>query len=209
MHNKIPKPVSARLGMYYRQLQDLHLRGTENISSSALGELVDLKPSQIRKDLSYFGGFGKRGTGYSVDGLLETLEKILGINRSWDVLIVGAGKLGCALANFPGLQEDGFFVRAIVDRNPGKIGTLLEHGLEIQDVANLEQLIEEHRIEVVVLAVPPVSAQSILNRLPVPQVKGVLNFSTCLLTFPEGLEVENVNISLSFKSLSFKIVHTG
>jgi len=119
---KIPKPVSKRLSMYYRCLEKLKDEGIDVVSSKELAERLDIKPSQVRKDLSYFGEFGKRGVGYHVDFLIENLEKILGIKEEWNIAIIGAGNIGRALSNYVGLREKGFKVVAVFDKDDGKVG---------------------------------------------------------------------------------------
>src|SRR6056297_3113977 len=154
MTEKIPRPVARRLAIYYRLLKEHNKTSAETISSSSMGRFLDLKPSQIRKDLSYFGGFGKRGTGYNVIDLMKSIEKILGIDKNWNVLIIGAGKIGRALVNYPGLLQDGFIVRGIVDVSENKIGKMIDERLMIEDVREMEKIIKERRIDIGVLCIP-------------------------------------------------------
>ena len=208
MFEKIPKPVARRLAIYYRVLKEHHKNGAGTISSSSMGRMLDLKPSQIRKDLSYFGGFGKRGTGYHVIDLMKSIEKILGIDKRWNVLIIGAGKIGRALANYPGLLQDGFTVRGIVDVSDKKIGKTIDEGLMIEDVSEMEKIIKERAIDIGVLCVPSDVAQKILNSVIQLGIKGIVNFVPKRLKAPKDIMIEDVQISLSFKALSFRMVNS-
>jgi len=208
MFEKIPKPVARRLAIYYRVLKEHNKSGAETISSSSMGRILDLKPSQIRKDLSYFGGFGKRGTGYNVIDLMKSIEKILGIDKSWNVLIVGAGKIGRALANYPGLLQDGFKVKGIVDVSEKKIGKIIDEQLVIEDVRDMEKIIKERAIDIGVLCVPSEVAQKILNTVIQFGIKGIVNFVPKRLKAPKDVMIEDVLISLSFKALSFRMVNS-
>lgn len=207
MAEKIPKPVARRLAIYYRVLKEHNKKGAETISSSSMGRILDLKPSQIRKDLSYFGGFGKRGTGYNVIDLMKSIEKILGIDKTWNVLIIGAGKIGRALANYPGLLQDGFDVKGIVDVSPKKIGKRIDEHMMIEDISQMGQMIQQRAIDIGVLCVPSEVAQRVLNDLMAYGVKGVVNFAPKRLKAPEDVMIEDVQISLSFKALSFRMVN--
>ncbi|MFP4460607.1 MAG: redox-sensing transcriptional repressor Rex [Thermotogota bacterium] len=207
MFEKIPKPVARRLAIYYRLLKERSKNGAETISSSSMGRILDLKPSQIRKDLSYFGGFGKRGTGYNVLDLMKSIEKILGIDKTWNVLIIGAGKIGRALANYPGLLQDGFLVKGIVDISEKKIGKNIDEQLIVEDVRNMEQIIKQRMIEIGVLCVPSEVAQKTLNLVIQNGIKGIINFVPKRLKATKDVMIEDVQISLSFKALSFRMVN--
>jgi redox-sensing transcriptional repressor len=207
MIDKIPRPVARRLAVYYRLLKEYSKKGEETISSSEMGKRLDLKPSQIRKDLSYFGGFGKRGTGYNVIDLMKTIEKIIGIDRTWNVLIIGAGKIGRALVNYPGLLQDGFIIKGIVDNNEHKVGLMIDEKFPVEDIRNIRQIIEKRNIDIGVICVPVESAQKVANLLIYLGIKGIVNFAPRTLEVPEDVMIEDVHISLSFKSLSFKMVN--
>ncbi|MEA1884669.1 MAG: redox-sensing transcriptional repressor Rex [Thermotogota bacterium] len=208
MFGKIPKPVARRLAIYYRVLKEHNKNGAETVSSSYLGRILDLKPSQIRKDLSYFGGFGKRGTGYNVIDLMKSIEKILGIDRHWNVLIIGAGRIGRALANYPGLVQDGFTVKGIVDVSEKKIGKTIDEQLTIENVEEMEKIIRERKIDIGVLCVPSEVAQKVLNSVVQYGVKSIVNFVPKRLKTPKDVMIEDVQISLSFKALSFRMVNS-
>jgi len=209
MTEKIPKPVARRLDIYYRLLKEYAKMELETISSSSMGELLDLKPSQIRKDLSYFGGFGKRGTGYHVMELMKSIERILGIDQTWHVLIIGAGKIGKALVNYSGLTQDGFIVKAIVDTDKKKIGMMIDSQLMVEDVRKMKKIIHDNKIDIGVLCVPSDVAQQTVNEVVKCGIKGIINFVPKRLEVPDDVMIEDVQISLSFKALSFRMVHHG
>ncbi len=207
MTEKIPRPVSKRLAIYYRLLRSLSKKGTDTISSSKIGQSLDLKPSQVRKDLSYFGGFGKRGTGYNVPDLMKVLEKILGVDRSWNIIIIGAGNIGLALANYENLVGEGFHLSAIVDSDPAKIGRKIQNGLSIENVNEIDAIIKNRNIEIAVLAVPAEIAQFLADKVVSSGIKGIINFAPLHLDLPKHVRLEDVHILMMFKSLSFKIVN--
>ncbi len=206
MNSKIPAPVAKRLALYHRCVITLLESGKELVSSNELGERLSLKSSQIRKDLSYFGGFGKRGSGYNLNYLKESLENILGINRPWNVGIVGAGNIGMALANYEGLLRDNYRVVALFDRNLSKTGTFVgSRRIPIIPIKEMCSKIEELSIEIGVIAVPAEYAQSIANRLmECKKIKGIINFAPVKI-YVKNVDLEDVDISISFKALTFKI----
>lgn len=206
MNSKIPAPVAKRLALYHRCVITLLGSGKEIVSSNELGERLSLKSSQIRKDLSYFGGFGKRGSGYNLNYLKESLENVLGINRTWNVGIVGAGNIGMALANYNGLLKDNYKVVALFDRNPSKIGKLVgPRRAPILSIKEMCSRIEELSIEIGVIAVPAEYAQSIADKLvSCENIKGIVNFAPVKI-YVKNVKLEDVDISISFKALTFKI----
>ncbi|WP_036225544.1 redox-sensing transcriptional repressor Rex [Mesoaciditoga lauensis] len=204
--SKIPSPVAKRLALYHRCVETLLKSGKEMISSKELGERLSIKSSQIRKDLSYFGGFGKRGSGYNLNYLKDALENIMGINRTWNVGVVGAGNIGTALANYQGLLKDGYKIVALFDRNDKKVGkTVGPRKVPIFHVNEMCQKIRELSIEIGVIAVPAEYAQSVADRLvKCAEIKGIINFAPVKI-YVEKVDLEDVDISISFKSLTFKI----
>ena len=202
---KIPDPVAKRLALYHRCVNTLLNQGKDTASSKELGERLSLKASQIRKDLSYFGDFGKRGMGYNLKYLRESLEHILGVSKPWNVGIVGSGNIGTALSNYQGLLRDGYKVVALFDRNPTKIGTFVgTQKIPIYSLNELCNKIKELSIEIGVIAVPANHAQSIADRLVECGIKGIVNFAPMKL-YLKNVILEDVDISISFKSLTFKI----
>ncbi len=206
MNSKIPAPVAKRLALYHRCVITLLSSGKEVVSSNELGERLSLKSSQIRKDLSYFGGFGKRGSGYNLNYLKESLENILGISRPWNIGIVGAGNIGMALANYEGLLKDNYKITALFDRNPSKIGKFVgPRRVPILPIKEMCSKIEEFSIEIGVIAVPAEYAQSIADRLMgCDNIKGIVNFAPVKI-YVKNVKLEDVDISISFKALTFKI----
>ncbi|AKI96965.1 redox-sensing transcriptional repressor rex [Kosmotoga pacifica] len=205
MEGKIPKPTIKRLAVYYRCLENLIKSGKETVSSQELGTYLNIKASQVRKDLSYFGEFGKRGIGYQTRRLLDGIAEILGIKRTWNVCIVGAGNLGIALANYPGLSKGGYHVKVIFDNNPAKIGMKLQNGLIVEDLKNFEKVTKEKEIHIGVITVPAESAQQVADIMLSSGIKGIINFAPVKLSIPKKIPVEEIDISLTFRALSFQI----
>ncbi len=203
--NKIPGPVAKRLALYHRCVTRLMLDGKETVSSQDLGGKLALKASQIRKDLSYFGEFGKRGTGYNLKFLRDSLEHVLGINRTWRVAIVGAGHIGGALANHQELLKDGYEVVALFDKDPSKVNQKIgTRKIPVYSMQEIEEKIKDLSIEIGVIAVPTNEAEFVADSLVKAGVKGILNFAPVKL-YSEEVELEDVDIAISFKALTFKI----
>ncbi|MGC8954475.1 MAG: redox-sensing transcriptional repressor Rex [Fervidobacterium sp.] len=201
---KIPKPTVKRLGLYYRCLLRFKEEGVNFVSSQDIAERLRIKPSQVRKDLSYFGEFGKRGLGYSVKNLSSEIADIIGINKEWNVAIIGAGNLGTALANYPGLSKHKFKVVAIFDNDREKVGKKIA-GLTVSHMSELKKLTEELKIDIAVVAVPEIAAQTVVQQLEQAGIKGIVNFSPVKLR--TRLPVEDVDITLSFETLSYLIIN--
>jgi redox-sensing transcriptional repressor len=202
---KIPGPVSKRLALYHRCVATLLSEGKCLTSSQELGERLVLKPSQIRKDLSYFGEFGKRGTGYNLENLRLSLENVLRINKAWNVCIVGAGNIGTALANHKEFFKEGYNIIAFFDRNPLKIGKKIgERGIIVYPIGEMEEKIKSLDIEIGVIAVPASEAKNVADLLVKSGIKGILNFAPIKLKLEE-VEIEDVDIAISFKALTFKM----
>jgi len=206
--NKIPKTVARRLSLYQRCLRNLISQGIKRVSSSELAKRLGIKSSQVRKDLSYFGAFGKRGVGYSTDYLLDMIERILGINKNWSVVLIGAGNLGHALINYDVLKKNGFYIVGIFDSDPRKIGQKIGK-LTIKDITGFENFIKENKVEIGVIAVPPVSAQQVADIIVKSGIKGIINFSPTTIRVPKGVFVEEIDISIPFKNLTFKLTSSG
>ncbi|HEU24169.1 MAG: redox-sensing transcriptional repressor Rex [Mesoaciditoga sp.] len=202
---KVPNPVSKRLALYHRCVVSLLSEGKEVTSSQELGERLALKPSQIRKDLSYFGEFGKRGTGYELKELKLSLENLLSINKTWNVCIVGAGNIGTALANHTEFFKEGYRIIAFFDRNPSKIGKKIgTRSISVYSIEELKEKVRDLNIEIGVIAVPSSEARNVAEMLVESGVKGILNFAPVKLKI-ENVEIEDVDIAISFKALTFKI----
>ncbi|AEX84808.1 redox-sensing transcriptional repressor rex [Marinitoga sp. 1135] len=203
---KIPKPTIKRLAIYYRCLENKESAGIKKTSSKDLAESLGIKASQIRKDLSYFGEFGKRGVGYDIPKLMKSIKNILGLHRRWNVAIIGVGNLGSAIANYTGLEQNGFFIKAAFDKDKKKIGTQIAAGVLVYDIKELKKVCSEKNIEIAILSVPGKTAQKVADQLVETGIKGILNFTPIALQLPENIAVENVDFTVSLKALTYEIV---
>ncbi len=204
--SRISKQTIKRLAIYYRYLEKLHKEGRRTVSSHEIGEELGLKASQVRKDLSYFGGFGKRGVGYEIRTLALKVSKILGLTRSWNVCIVGAGNLGRALLRFPGLKEKGFRIVSVFDKDSAKIGKPVERDLVVIDVKRLPEIVKVEQIEIGVITTPAADAQEVAELLSKSGVKGIINFAPAKVSVPETASLEEIDISVAFSSVAFGII---
>lgn len=200
---KISELTTSRLSLYLRCLDELASEGVERISSKAMAEQFALNSAQIRKDLAYFGEFGVRGVGYSVNDLRRQLRQILGLDTERNVAIVGAGNLGIALATYGGFNVNGFRMLAIFDNDPNKIGTPTRNGLTIQNARELPSFIQREKVEIIVLAVPPLAAEKLLEEVTAAGVKAVLNFAPVRLHAKPGIKIKHVDFAISLESLSY------
>ncbi|MCD6449042.1 MAG: redox-sensing transcriptional repressor Rex [Thermotogaceae bacterium] len=200
---KIPKPAIRRLAVYYRCLQRLKEEGKEKTSSKELAQRLGIKACQIRKDLSYFGEFGKRGVGYNIDNLLEKLKAILGLESVWKAIVIGAGNLGKAIAGYKGIKEQGFDVVALFDVDGRKVGKKVNEA-EIHHMDDLEEFVKENNVKIAVICVPKESAQQVAEAAEKAGVEGILNFAPTVINV--SVPVENVDIAVSLKSLTFQII---
>lgn len=200
--NQVSMAVIRRLPKYYRYLGDLLEKDITRISSKELSRLTGFTASQIRQDLNNFGGFGQQGYGYNVEELRDELARILGINRTYNTIIVGAGNLGQAIANYKGFQDEGFKILALFDKNPKLIGLKIRD-IEIKDVDILEEFIKEHKIDIGVICTPKEHSQDIANRLVKAGIKGIWNFAPYDIKVPEDVVVENVHLNESLFTLSY------
>jgi redox-sensing transcriptional repressor len=203
---RIADSTVRRLSAYLRFLEDFEHRGLTTISSEELAKRGGTTSAQVRKDLSFFGSFGKRGLGYSVPELAGRLREILGLGKEWRVIIVGAGKIGAALAQYRGFRQRGFNILAAYDNNPEKIGRRLE-GIQVRDIAQLEQDIRREHPDIVVLTVPAEEAQSLVDRVVQAGVKAILNFAPTQLHAPTDVSVKTVNMAMELEGLSFALTN--
>ena len=201
---KISSAVVNRLPRYYRYLGELLESGTNRISSKELSEKMNITASQIRQDLNNFGGFGQQGYGYNVEYLYNGIKKILGIDRIYNIIVVGAGNIGQALVNYPNFEKRGFVIRGIFDVNPRVIGITIR-GIEVYDVDVMESFIKENSIDVAILTLPKSQAAQTAANLAKWGIKGIWNFSPLDLEVPEGVSVENVHLTVSLMTLIYKI----
>jgi redox-sensing transcriptional repressor len=195
-----------RLSAYLRFLEDFETRGLSTISSEELANRGGTTSAQVRKDLSFFGSFGKRGLGYSVPELAGRLREILGLGREWRVVIIGSGKIGAALAQYRGFRQRGFSILAAYDNNPEKIGRTLE-GIPVRDIAHLERDIQRDKPDIVVLTVPGEEAQHVVDRVVRVGIKAILNFAPTQLQAPADVTVKTVNMAMELEGLSFALTN--
>jgi redox-sensing transcriptional repressor len=203
---RIADSTVRRLSIYLRFLEEFGGRGMTTVSSEELARRGGTTSAQVRKDLSFFGSFGKRGLGYSVPELSASLRDILGLGREWRVIIIGAGKIGAALAQYRGFRQRGFLITAAYDANPEKVGRSLED-IEIRDMLRLETDIEADKPEIAVLAVPTDVAQEVLDRVARAGIKAVLNFAPVQLHAPADLTVKTVNMAMELEGLTFALTN--
>ncbi len=197
-----------RLSAYLRFLEDFEGRGLATISSDELAARGGTTSAQVRKDLSFFGSFGKRGLGYSVPELAGRLREILGLEKEWKVIIIGAGKIGAALVAYRGFRQRGFHILAAYDSNPEKVGHPLE-GIPVRDISHLEKDVHKDAPDIAVVTVPAENAQAVADRLVRAGIKAVLNFAPVQLQVPADVTVKTVNMAMELESLSFALTNRG
>lgn len=195
--------TANRLSVYLRCLTTVEASGVRTISSRSLAERFHLNAAQIRKDLAYFGEFGVRGVGYYVTELKVHLRAILGLEKPVRVGILGAGNLGCALADYPGFRLEGFSIVALFDSDPHRIGGHSRESVPILHVDRFADMAKAGEIDIAVIAVPADAAQSVLNLVVSAGIRAVLNFSPGAIQVPVGVKVKNVDLTVSLESLSF------
>jgi redox-sensing transcriptional repressor len=203
---RIADSTVRRLSLYLRYLEDAEGRGLLTISSDELARRGGTTSAQVRKDLSFFGSFGKRGLGYAVPELASRLREILGLARDWRVIIVGAGKIGAALAGYRGFQQRGFRVIAAYDSSPEKVGKQLD-GVAIHDMATLERDIARERPHIAILAIPGEEAQKVVDRLVRAGIRAILNFAPVQLQVPGDVALKTVNLAMELEGLSFALTN--
>lgn len=205
---EISQAVISRLPRYFRYLGELKDEGVERISSKDLSTLMKVTASQIRQDLNNFGGFGQQGYGYKVEYLYNEIGKLLGIDKTHNLIIIGAGNLGQALANYMNFARRGFLFKGIFDSNPEVIGKKIKD-LEVLNVDDIEQFIKDNDIDIAVLTIPKTGAASVAERLACTNIRGIWNFAHVDLNLPSRIRVENVHLSDSLMKLSYNINRYG
>jgi len=202
----IPSVTINRLCIYHRCLEKIiKVEGKKEsifISSSKIAAMTGINPAQIRKDLAYFGEFGKRGIGYPVLNLVKELENILGLDRKWSVIIAGAGNLGKALVRYKGFQKRGFLIKGIFDKDHFKIGKKIGH-IFVYDIEQMEKFIKTENIDIGILVVPAESAQEVADKMVKGGIKAILNFAPLRLTLPPEVKIHNVDLSFEFEGLTY------
>ncbi len=199
---KIAESTVRRLSLYLRFLEEFEEQGASTVSSEALAARGGTTSAQVRKDLSFFGSFGKRGLGYRVPALKTRLQEILGLGRRYRVVVVGAGKIGSALVQYGGFRDRGFDLVAIYDCDPKKIGRQWD-GLTVRDVSHLEKDLRQERADIAAVVTPADAAQSVADRLVACGVQAILNFAPAQLQVPESVTVKTVNLVLELEALSY------
>lgn len=200
----ISMAVIRRLPKYHRYLKDLMDKEIYRISSKELSEIIGFTASQIRQDLNNFGGFGQQGYGYNVEELYDEIGKILGLDKEYNAVVIGAGNMGQALANYPWFQKKGFAVKALFDANPKLVGLRIRD-MEILDVEDLEAYIEKNSIKIAVICTPKEHAQAIADKLSKTNIEGIWNFAPIDLNIPSRIIVENAHLSDSLFVLSYML----
>ncbi len=201
---EIPDVVIDRLPVYVRALDALEAEGREVVNSRELGERLGVTPAQIRKDLSYFGRFGKQGRGYSVGRLREELRQILGLTREWPVVLVGVGKLGRAVLGYGGFAPQGFRIVDAFDSDPKLVGSKVNN-LVVKSVESLPQELRKVHVEMAIVAVPAVAAQSVIDTLVANGVKAILNYAPIAAHVPPRVSIKDIDPVLALQSMTFYV----
>jgi len=199
---KIPEATVARLPLYLRSLFEGQHAGLGTISSERLAELAGVNAAKVRKDLSYLGSYGTRGVGYDVDYLLFQMSRELGLTQDWPVVIVGAGNLGQALANYGGFGDRGFPVAAMCDADPRVIDTEV-HGVVVRSIDDLPAIVAERHIAIGIIATPASAAQEVADRLASAGVPSILNFAPTVISVPPEVSLRKVDLAVELQILSF------
>ncbi len=205
---RVSEPTIGRLSLYLRLLGELEESGVETVSSEELAARSGTTAAQVRKDLSLFGTFGKRGLGYDVEELEDRLRGILGLETNWRVALVGAGRIGAALFGYENFRRQGFYIEAVFDKDPKKVGQRW-NGLVVQPDAAMETVVRDRAIRIAVVAVPAGAAQAVVDRLVASGVRGILNFAPTQLEVPSAVVVRSVDMALEMEGLSYALTHAA
>lgn len=202
MSNRIPDIVIGRLPLYLRALTRLEQEGRDVTSSHELGRRLGISSAQIRKDLSHFGGFGKQGTGYQIEFLVDKLRQVLQVNREWHVAVIGAGDLGSAISHYGGFTERGFKISWLFDADETKVGKEFG-GIKVFSLSKLESVINENNCQIAMIAVPAEHAQNVTDRLVKAGVRSILNYAPISLTVPEGVMVQYIDPVVHLQHMTY------
>lgn len=200
--NGVPEVVVERLPQYLRALAHLENTGLDVISSQQLGELLQVTPAQIRKDLSYFGRFGKQGRGYSISHLLERLRNILALDKTWNVAVIGVGRLGRSIISYPGFEPEGFRVVCAFDTDPSVVGQETG-GLTVNDFIRFKEVADRENVKIAIVAVPASVAQEVIDDLVAAGVKSILNYAPKSAITPPDVRIRNVDPVVSLQSMTY------
>lgn len=203
---KVAESTIRRLSLYLRLLEEFEGQGIATVSSGALAGRGGTTSAQVRKDLSFFGSFGKRGLGYPVIEMVSHLRGILGLDRRYRVAMIGAGKIGSALVQYRGFKQRGFDIVAIYDVDPAKIGKAW-NGLTVRDIETLEESLRAEKVDMAVVVTPGEAAQPLADRLVALGVKAILNFAPIQIVVPDDVVVKTVNLALELETLSYALTN--
>lgn len=200
--NNIPDIVIGRLPLYLRALNRLQQESREVTSSHELGKKLGISSAQIRKDLSHFGGFGKQGTGYQIEYLVNKLRSVMQINQEWNVAVIGAGKLGSAISHYRGFTDRGFRISWVFDSDPSRIGTRLDD-LTVQPLEELKHTLHSNQVRIAMIAVPAEQAQQVADTLVEAGVQAILNYAPININVPEGVMVQYIDPVVHLQHMTF------
>jgi redox-sensing transcriptional repressor len=207
-NGRVSESTVRRLSLYYRGLCSFKKKGHETVSSKDLAKEGKLTPAQVRKDLSFFGSFGTRGLGYPVKELKEKIARILGLNATWNVALVGVGNVGSALVSYKEFPRQGFNIKLLFDNDQRKINKN-HKGMQVFDVKDLVRKFKEHKVDIVILAVPASAAQEVTDQVVSAGVKSILNFAPTHIEVPDDVTLRSVNMAMELEHLSFSLVNKG
>jgi len=203
---KISDSTISRLSRYYRTLGRLIDQKVKTVSSDEIAEIDGVTSAQVRKDLSFFGTFGKRGLGYNTIDLQNNIGNILGLFKKWNVVLIGAGNIGRALVDYEEFRKQGFLIKLVLDNDTEKIGKVI-HELEIQPFSEAAQLIKKNKIQIAIVAVPANVAQNVVDKLTDAGIKAILNFAPLSLKVPKDVVIKNENMSIELEALSYHLTN--
>ena len=204
----IAESTVRRLSLYLRFLEEFEAEGHATVASDELAARGGTTSAQVRKDLSFFGSFGKRGLGYSVPELTLALRKILGLERGWKIVIIGAGKIGAALSQYSGFRQRGFTIIAVYDEDPAKVGKKVD-GFTVRAARELGRDNAQQPADIAVITVPAEAAQHVVDSAVSAGIRAIMNFAPVRLTVPEHVVLKNVNMAMELEGLSFALMHQG
>ncbi|MFM8572219.1 MAG: redox-sensing transcriptional repressor Rex [Pirellula sp.] len=204
---QISKATVTRLAFYLRELQQMQRSGLANVQSKLIAERLGLNDSQVRRDISYLGTVGQRGVGYRVQELIESIQRILGTDRTWNVILVGVGNLGRALSGYRGFEQQGFHLIGAFDSDPQKIGTSVA-GLPIQGIEDLRKFSQLNPIDLAIMAVPADAAQRVVGLIEAAGIPGILNFAPIAVQSSAGSKtvIQEVDLAIELQRLAFSVV---
>ncbi len=205
---KVSESTVGRLSVYLRRLEELQHDGVTTLSSEELAMHCGTSAAQVRKDLSFFGTFGKRGLGYGVPELIVALKSILGLERRWRVALVGAGKIGAALFAYQDFRRQGFYIESVFDSDASKVGQRW-NGLVVRHDAELDEALRRDKVDIAIIAVPAEVAQGVVDRVINAGVKAILNFAPTKLRVPQHIALKNVNMAVELEGLSYALANSG